>query len=733
MKLVSFYLCLLSMQAVSNTLPLMPSPADVSTMGWRDGFPGKVADAPWHRCIHSGHFGFIQDTQSLEILHLGSPNLGETHSPAELDLLIAADGKTYRAMEGVPWSRWYGPRIIVSGRLVQQADVRGLRFIAEDGSKLAIEARLETVAWPDRLALVLHAEPRPGARMSIRLGNQRAEADLSERSPQVHIVAIGAEPSPVRIETDQPQQYDPARGWHRIDLDRLRPQIPGGRRNDAIDRLPFILHNPSDQPQVARLLFAKSSFRHRVGVPITGISAMLRRSDGQPTGIPVQLSKNWHRSHEAGSHQGQWFHGFSHIRLAPNSRIELELTLAYGHWGGVAAASHAQLSLVGWGSNQLWEQSAIGAWGESICYEPDRIQGRANILDVRPLMVRNPRNNRHWGWTGNVGGGDFVRIFTGGDKRLLHRNVRPSYQRQGPCLTEVTYSSQVASSLDSRATVSLARSDDLVRGIYKLDLQVREALDFSRAVLFQLGSDHYNYNREAHIAVGDTNALRSHWQRNKKVAPLQLQGESPWVALTQATAKDDYAPANRGLVIRHWEAVLGGKPAAPWMVDSGCVDLVPPPDCKRLLPGDYLRATLEHIVIPQHAEDYYGPNAELLAALAVFADDWRMVHREAAGNSREIDLKQGTLLQRLPDVRVQVVDDQASYTFTGGIGYVPLTFAGLSTPFGGVLSVDGNPVDQSVHGNDFWQTDYDPHTNTWSRSYTVKLGPKPRRVLFDMR
>ncbi|MFT5131122.1 MAG: hypothetical protein ACI8W8_004757, partial [Rhodothermales bacterium] len=569
----------------------------------------------------------------------------------------------------------------------------------------------------------------PNARMHIRLGDANASSKLGEDWQQTHLVAFGPANSDIKLGTVEPHEYDSARGWHRIDLNGLDPVIPDGRRNDAIDRLPLILHNPSDQPQVARLLFAKSAFRQRIGAPITGVSAMLRSADGQPTGVPVQLSKNWHQHSQAGDkYQGQWFNGFSHIRLPPKSRIELELTLAYGHWGGVPAASHAQLSLVGWGSNQLWEESAIGSWGESICYEPDRVQGGCNVLDVRPLMLRSPQNNRHWGWTGNVGGGDFVRLFAPDGKYLPHRNVRPSYQRQGPCLTEVTYSSQVVKAVDSRATVSIARSDDLVRGTYRLDMQVKAAVAFSRAVLFQLGSDRYNPNRERQLAFGDASGLRKNAPRQAKSAPFVAAGKTPWVSLHQATAQDKYAAANRGIVIREWDAVLGGKPAPPWVVDQGTVDIIPPPGVTRLLPGDYVRATIEHIVVPQDPADYYGPSAELRAALAESADSWQMIHREATGNTHTVGMQTGQLVHRHPDLRVRCENDKAAFSLAGGLGYVPLTFTKLSSPFGHTLLIDDKPVDQAVHGSDFWQTDFDPVTQTWSRSYTVRIGSEPRKV-----
>ena len=54
----------------------------------------------------------------------------------------------------------------------QRADVTDLVFTAKDGTELSVDARFETVAWPDRLALILAARPRAPHRraaMEIRL------------------------------------------------------------------------------------------------------------------------------------------------------------------------------------------------------------------------------------------------------------------------------------------------------------------------------------------------------------------------------------------------------------------------------------------------------------------------------------------------------------------------------------------------------------------------------------
>lgn len=109
-----------------------------------------------------------------------------------------------------------------------------------------------------------------------------------------------------------------------------------------------------------------AAIRLPISSPITGMSAVLRDSAGNPTGIPIQISKNWHGRPEGGVYAGVWFHGFSQVHLPPGAQLELELTLVYGHWAGFAAASHAQLCLIGWGSNPMWDQSALGSWGESI-------------------------------------------------------------------------------------------------------------------------------------------------------------------------------------------------------------------------------------------------------------------------------------------------------------------------------------------------------------------------------
>ena len=56
---------------------------------------------------------------------------------------------------------------------------------------------------------------------------------------------------------------------------------------------------------------------------------------------------------------------------------------------------------------------------------------------------------------------------------------------------------------------------------------------------------------------------------------------------------------------------------------------------------------------------------------------------------------------------------------------MPLTLTGLTDYKGYGLFVSSGGklkrVDQSVHGNDFWQTDYDAASRSWRQTYNIPL------------
>jgi hypothetical protein len=75
-------------------------------------------------------------------------------------------------------------------------------------------------------------------------------------------------------------------------------------------------------------------------------------------------------------------------------------------------------------------------------------------------------------------------------------------------------------------------------------------------------------------------------------------------------------------------------------------------------------------------------------------------------------------------VVIRAAENCAEFVIRGGRGYVPITVRGLTTyraPRLEMRAADGNwrTIDQAVHGNDFWQTDFDPASQTWEVTFTV--------------
>jgi hypothetical protein len=498
-----------------------------------------------------------------------------------------------------------------------------------------------------------------------------------------------------------------------------------------------MLRNTSDRPAVARLMFTQ---QHHIN--LTGFTPMLCEADGTPTGLPVQISKDWHQRPEKGAvlHEGPWFHGCTMVRLPPHAEHELMFQMVYARYGGVFAASHAQLSLVGWGHNQFWDQAAIGSFGESICFEPGRVQRRCFIDDVRPLMtLPQGKAAKPWGWADNCGGGDFFMWQDGQGRYRPMRATRTDYRAYGPCLTDVSYSEESpGGEMAARMEVSLPRSDDYLRTFFHLRYEVRRPMQWRRMAFFQLGSDFYNDVPARRVAIGDAGGLRDEWEpkRGKDLyerIAVPLPGPQPWVSihgLERESLRPGQAAASRGLIVRKWQAVLGGKPAPQPQASFFCtewgkgnhrtvLELAPPAGIRELLPGDFVAADLELVVFPATASAYYGPDHVFRETLVRDADTWRLVQREAAGNALKAQASRGRVLSSYPLVVAVDAQQRAEIAFQGGLGYVPVTFTGLASPDGYVLVVDGQRLHQAVHGNDFWQTDYDPATQRWRQTYNL--------------
>jgi hypothetical protein len=803
-----------------DTLPLLAHAADYTFGFYPHGWRGTNTAGDRIFVIQTNHYALSLNTSKGCIDRLGPlPNpLPASEAVRQgiefLDTLTAIDmvsevtigGMRYTVVQGAP-----KPDTVVIqrlGRFFQHVEVRGLALRSEDGSTPAgVDARLEIFGWSDRLSVVLHVataddaqdrelglgfqfpetssleadgesedlfvrrEPsgagiafinalpseqqlkRTGGGIEVLASNANSVAIVMVPNSQEVLLAGQRELAQIRSYALKPDleasgiapytgplsvTYDPVIGWHRVMLGD-NPDI------NTMERVRLALMNPTDSHRTMRLCFAKEGG----SFGITGMCPVLRDASGQPLGLPVQISKNWHVT-------PPWFTGLTMLELDAGAAGELEFDLAYANWGNSVAISHAQLSLEGWGTNQLWDQMAIGSFGESICYDPDVNLNRGMIDDMRPLMVwgMGEQPKKQWSWTHNVGGGDFLVLFQDGKRKFLSRQ-KTLYERYGPVLTDVTYAGETPDgAIQSVIRTQSWRSDDYVRALYTIRYDVVDPVEnIERLAFFQLGADHYNHNLFSKITTGHILGVVEVWEPEVggwtySKRGVSLEGEQPWIALTGATKNppphikegDQGAWANRGLIVRHWEAVIGGKGVdTPHYsvfgtengdVPSAVIELSSPPGVIALHKGDYVEAKVEMLILPQRAEDYYGPNEPLRKFLEDFPDSWHIVDREA---------KQGKVLQRFPVVVQTDSGRTAEFTIYGGTGLVPITIAGAVSrgPFTLADLTDGEeqPIDQSSDaGNDWWQTEYRPETNSYDITFTLPMSGRgePRTIVWRL-
>lgn len=517
----------------------------------------------------------------------------------------------------------------------------------------------------------------------------------------------------------------------------------------GMERTKLMIHNTSDKVQLERFIFEKSDNVK----DITGSSIIIRDKDGYPTGIPVQISKNWHNDYYT-RYIGPWIRGFTILAIPPRQSIELEVTRVSGFWGSLPAVSHSQLSLSSWGtknptSHQLWEESAVGAFGESICYEPYGGSTQSMITDVRPLFVKSTKKDlpapREYDWTPNVGGGDFLRFYDLKRNLMQIKEIRVDYKRNCPNLSEVVYKGKTENDeADYKLTTFLIRTNDYLRAYYHVELEVNETLDFNRLAIAQFGSETYAFSHENNFAYGNENGILLDIVNERQKTGYSLQnieapGAAPWVSMHNAENQrpDKFGTwANRGLVLREWKSIVDGKLIEPQFStyvhyskkinkNVTLIELNLPAYVRSLHKGDKIDAMIELCILPNEAESYYGDNEVFKDFIKKEANTWQPMFREANMNTLKLDIRKGKLVRRTP-LMIEAENDEIVVDLSNGLGYVPLTISNISNykNFKAIITRNGEFVNlrnQEKFGNDFWQTDYDSETRTWQVTYSIPM------------
>jgi hypothetical protein len=522
--------------------------------------------------------------------------------------------------------------------------------------------------------------------------------------------------------------YEKDQGYHRI-------IIPKGSEGDNGQmRARVSVRNPNDFPRIVRLNFDGHPFY------IPGISAVIRDSEGFPMGIPVQLSKNWHGPDPCppgpAGFAGVWFHGLTMLTVAPSSTFEFELMMVGENWGGMPAASHSQLSIIGYGGNQQWDQAALGNKAEALCYDMDHVLTDNDFTDSRPFWVLNPDKQRNWGV--NAGGGSVLRYIDDQGITRRHSRMRVRYERHGPVLANAVFTGRSDDGrIDFSFSAGLYRSEDYTRGLHRIRISANQDAPFKRLVFYQQAGDSYHYNQGDTLAWGNAEKSEPIRQWTASVPPgevtaqpFELSGKSPWVSITNAPTEKGYLAANHGFIIRSWSARIGGRDGVPPFLQERSIapgvsilELVPPAGVKALKAGDFFEFDMVRVYIPRSAEAYAGPDENFRQALIRHDNSPLMIAREAIANRPQVRATLGEIVRELP-LEIRVRDNRAGFVVRGGVGVFPVTFSGLGTyryPLLEEKTADGwKPVDQSVHGKDFWQCDFRPETGRWDITFTVR-------------
>ena len=470
---------------------------------------------------------------------------------------------------------------------------------------------------------------------------------------------------------------------------------------------------------------------------VTGLVPILCREDGTPTGVPVQLSKNWHYGPT-----GAYLRAYA-LMPVKRGQNRYRLRIPYGFYGTLPSASHAQLCLIGYGGNGRWDQLALACGGEAITFDADMSLTDVAVCDVRLPLGRNGKAGNTWGWTDAGWGGDWLGVFGAEKRKLAFAAMKTAYLAHGPCLTDVMYKGAYGSGRDVLlgARIQFPRSDDYGRTFQKLEYRFERELDAAGTYFLRRHSRAF----DTLVAYGNANGLIAEkrvsgdlGKGDLLVPPTELEGPGPWwVAFPGRTRRGakDWGFGYVSLVIRGYEASFGGRavrnPFLMVRVEERQADeakletwLVPPPRVKAYRPGDRVELDTEWLHLHRDADDYGGPNAAYRRHLEENPQSWKTTYREVKGNDLDITVTGGKLLQRLPIV-IRAEQPEARVTIRGGVGHVPIRFEGLFSADGYALyQVQEDrtvPLDQSVHGNDFWQSDHDPGTGTFRMTFNLPL------------
>ena len=695
--------------------PLVQEPLNYTYMYYQNGIPA-ISNEP-ELVFQTGYYSLQLDCDDMQLT--GYDALSGTDyvsaltddvtvfTPAtDFVLRVYQDGIEYTCTNAVvkDAQKEY-VRLIESGQYVQRIDHTGLVFKDSDGNTLEVDkdCRLEVTAWPDRVTFMLDFSSEttnPITRTVLQVNGHVADSASNQArltlKPQENAKLGAINPADYVLSATNYQDgstlavtFD--EDEHAIHISVPAESVAFPAATDRVDEYVIEVSNPSASAKNIPLIFEQPTPRAITGT----IMLLCDAADGQPLGVPVQLSKNWHLQNSNRTvHDGTWLRGSVMLPLAAGEHRWVKLRVVYGFWGGAGAISHSQLSLIGYSNRSWkWDESAIGCWGESMTYNPDKNTGEAFICDVRPAFTTSYKTNPDYGWTENVGGGDFLVYYDSANTRRREKRLKTCYHWTGPNMTEVLYTGvtdddKIRFTYRSRAGATL----DYHRRFHEYEYTFLQDVDSpNRLVFYQMAADDYKSAFYNNYTVGDADGvlLSSMITRGGDTyrgAPIAF--DDKWLSIDDYYSGQGYSTkALRGMI--PLSSTLNGSSLPLYLhrygIDSTMLfDLSGSSVNESYNAGDIVKGEVEFILPPQHVDDYWGSDAELINRLTAYGESgesaWEPVRDEFVHNVQlDIVMHQGLRLNNYP-LEIQPEPSNgvlADFTFNGGgIGHVPILIKG---------------------------------------------------------
>lgn len=288
------------------------------------------------------------------------------------------NSKTYRVVSSTEKARLWE-----AGKICQHYDFRGLKF-DQPGLEGMLHCVLNIVVWPDSITFAVDVrfnDPVPpplreGIRVKMAFKDWSVDKpiavpkDFYDNDHDNHDNHPGKKKYSAILSCDLNEQRksisDPRSGSVRIGV-QINPPLPNHFKTGFNKRFGcFLLHRGRDELyrffrggyrdireyDDFKITVTNTSKGDRY-VPVllvvnplanpTGVCPQICDENGRPTGIPIQLNKNWHNREMMGNY-GRFY------CLLPVKAMQTKafrVRVVYGFYGSLPSASHANLCLVG--------------------------------------------------------------------------------------------------------------------------------------------------------------------------------------------------------------------------------------------------------------------------------------------------------------------------------------------------------------------------------------------------